>query len=187
MVNQELFYDVFNLNMVDSPCHMILRFKRESQITEYINYIEDRIILLITSRYNSFLSKKTSPNSWKSLDVLFDTCKYKNFDTRYKVKNILQFDIVMKFYVRSCYKYKRDSIFTRYTKLQDALGYKKDGLSEGIKDSLQDIIILFLYNYGLERNYSAYNINYTWINDCLLYVESRKDTQRKITKLIKKK
>ncbi|MFT6497681.1 MAG: hypothetical protein ACJATM_001304 [Alphaproteobacteria bacterium] len=30
----ELFYSVFNLNMVDSPCHMIFQFKKSIQYTE---------------------------------------------------------------------------------------------------------------------------------------------------------
>jgi hypothetical protein len=30
-MKQELFYDVFNTNMLDSPCHMIFRFKHRSR------------------------------------------------------------------------------------------------------------------------------------------------------------
>jgi hypothetical protein len=145
---------------------MIFRYKEQLQITEYVNFIESDIISLITGRCTLAGSKNKPPRPWKNIDPIFDTLKYKDINCL-KVKNIMQFDTVLRFYARCCYNYNRDTIFTKYVKLTKVHNVIKNSYTSTIENSLQDIIKLVTYVYGF-RHQDFDKLDYSKINNCLL-------------------
>jgi len=79
-MKQELFYDLFNTNMLDSPCHMIFRFKHR------IRYLILRPKVVHARRY------LTLHNQFKGYNEQLET------DTEHKIKNRRELYLLLKEY-----------------------------------------------------------------------------------------
>ena len=79
-MKQELFYDVFNTNMLDSPCHMIFRFKHRSR------YLILRPKLVHARQY------LTLHNQFKRYNESLET------GTEHKIKNRRELYLLLKEY-----------------------------------------------------------------------------------------
>ena len=157
-MKKELFYNVINFNEIDSPCHMIFQIKRQAKIIEFIEYIETELFWVLNQRYR-FTPKNRTPKTWNSINPIFKKSKYKFSEI--KLQNINQLYNIFVYYIRVCLQYKRDSIFKR-TSIAQA-----DNSDISIKKKYKSIVILFLYNFGLDKRFYLFDIDYDKIQQLI--------------------
>ena len=127
-MKQELFYDVFNNNMLDSPCHMIFRFKHR------IRYLILRPKVVHARRY------LTLHNQFKRYNEQLET------GTEHKIKNRRELYLLLKEYYNCVPKsYNKLADYKMVTDLMNFLMGVTNGVQR-ISFAKKDLVELFRRN-----------------------------------------
>jgi len=154
--------------MIDSPCHMIFRYKYQLNIPRFFRYFELEIINILNSKgvnWKDEIMEKTQSKNWKDVTPIFNQSNEFGLES-FKIKSVCSFHRFFKRYITFCKKHNCEDIFQRYRKANkirtdvirnmdvvtlDSMEYIKKVWKD--ESDLKIIFSLFLNVYGFEFNY----------------------------------